>query len=326
MERGTFPLWPPQLSEHAAQVDLLLLLFTLLLFCLVVPIGFALVYFIIKYRAGSSADRRHNVTRSIRLEIAWAAIPFVLTLVFFVWAARLYFDLFNPPDDALEITVVAKQWMWKFQHPTGQREINVLHVPAGQPVVLSMISQDVIHSLFIPALRIKHDVLPNRYTQMWFEAQTPGEYLLECAEFCGTDHSAMDGRVVVMEPATYQRWLEESDVDLSLAARGAELFRSYGCSGCHTAGSVARAPRLEGVFGRPVPLAGGGTVIADEQYIRDSILLPNRQIVAGYEPIMPSFQGQIDEEDLISLVAYIRDLDWEAEDRVADEDPAEDGE
>lgn len=228
---------------------------------------------------------------------------------------QLYFNLFNPPENTLDINVVARQWMWKTQHPGGRREINELHVTAGTPVRLTMISQDVIHSFYVPALRQKMDVLPDRYTSMWFEANRPGRYLLECAEFCGTDHSAMRGELVVMEPAAYERWLRVGQPDDTLAETGARLFRSYGCSGCHAGNATVRAPRLEGLFGRPVPLAEGGTTIADRQYIRDSILLPNRHVVAGYEPIMPSFRDQIGEEDMLALIAYIQSLGRETEDR-----------
>jgi cytochrome c oxidase subunit 2 len=235
-------------------------------------------------------------------------IPFLLSLVFFVWAASLFFRLYHPPAGALNIDVVAKQWMWKFQHTGGQREIDVLHVPAGEPVELTMISQDVIHSLFLPALRIKQDVLPDRYTRLWFNADTPGEYLLECAEFCGTEHSHMRGRFIVMAPADYQRWLDQSATDETLAAEGERLFRSYGCSGCHAVGGAIRAPSLAGIYGRPVPLADGTTVIADERYIRDSILMPRRQIAAGYQPVMPSFAGRIPEEELVAVIAYIQSL------------------
>jgi cytochrome c oxidase subunit 2 len=289
-------------------VDWLTFGFTVLLLTLVVPIFAVLVWFVIKYRQGSTADRSHRVSGSMRIEAAWSIIPFVLALVFFVWAANLYYRLYHAPEGAIPISIVAKQWMWKAQHPGGQREINELHVPAGEPVKLTMISQDVIHSLFLPALRIKQDVLPDRYTSLWFNAERPGQYLLECAEFCGTQHSLMGGRLIVMTPADYQRWLGESRTDVTLAATGERLFRSYGCSGCHGANSAVRAPSLAGLFGRPVPLAGGTTTIADARYIRDSILQPRRDVVAGYEPIMPSFAGRIPEEDLLALVAYIQSL------------------
>ena len=204
--------------------------------------------------------------------------------------------------------MVGQQWMWKFQHPGGQREINELHVPAGRRIQLNMISQDVIHSLYFPALRIKQDVLPGRTTDQWFEAERPGTYHLLCTEFCGTAHSEMRGRIVVLEPAAYADWLALQDAALTLAERGAARFRSYGCSGCHEDSDVVRAPSLYGVYGNPVPLASGEIVVADEQYIRDSILLPMRHVVAGYRPVMPSFAGRIPEEDLVELVAFIKSL------------------
>lgn len=309
----TLALWPAAISQYAREVDWLVFAFTVLLVILVVPIFAALVWFAIKYRQGSPADRSHRISRSVAVETAWSAIPFLLSLVFFVWAASLYFRLYHPPPGALDIDVVAKQWMWTFQHSGGQREINELHVPVGEPVELTMISQDVIHSLFLPALRIKQDVLPDRYTHLWFNAERPGEYLLECAEFCGTEHSHMGGRLIVMSPADYQGWLNQAATDETLAARGARLFRSYGCSGCHGANSAVRAPSLAGIFGRPVPLSDGSTTIADERYIRDSILMPRRQVAAGYEPIMPSFAGRILEEDLIAVIAYIQSLSGSAE-------------
>jgi cytochrome c oxidase subunit II len=207
------PLWPPAISQYAREADWIVFGFTALLMILVVPIFAALVWFAIKYRRGSAADRTHKISRSVAIEAAWSAIPFALSLVFFVWAASLFYRLYHPPEGALVIDVVAKQWMWKFQHPGGQREIDELHVPMGEPVELTMISQDVIHSLFLPALRIKQDVLPGRYTSLWFNADRPGEYLLECAEFCGTEHSHMGGRLIVLAPAEYQRWLDRTGTD-----------------------------------------------------------------------------------------------------------------
>ncbi len=308
MTPGTPALWPPAISQYAREVDWLVFGFTALLVVLVVPIFVALVWFAIKYRQGSVADRTHKITRSVAIETAWSVIPFLLSMIFFVWAAHLFFRLYHPPAGSLNINVVAKQWMWKFQHPGGQREIDVLHVPTGEPVELTMISQDVIHSLFLPALRIKQDVLPDRYTHLWFNAERPGEYLLECAEFCGSHHSHMAGRFIVMAPTDYQKWLDEAATDETLAAEGERLFRAYGCSGCHDPGGAIRAPSLSGIYGRPVPLADGTTTLADERYIRDSILMPRRQIAAGYQPLMPSFAGRIPEEELIAVIAYIQSL------------------
>lgn len=302
------PLWPPIASAFAGKVDLLLAGLLILVSLLTIPVFVLLLVFAIRYRQGSSASRQHRLDRNIKLEVSWTIIPFALSLIFFVWAAKLYFDQHNPPTGALEIDVLAKQWMWKFQHPGGQREINELHVPAHQPVKLTMISQDVIHSLYFPALRIKQDVLPGRYTTLWFEADQPGAYHLFCAEFCGTDHSEMGGEIIIMEPAAYEEWLRLEPSDLSLAAKGAELFRSLGCSGCHVNSPVVHAPPLTGVFGGPVPLASGRVIVADEAYLRDSILLPKKDVVAGYEPIMPSFENRVSEEQLVQLIAYIRSL------------------
>ena len=307
-EAGGFALWPEALSRHAHQVDLVTLGLAALLFVLTVPVFVLMAWFAIKYRAGSSADRSGGETRNVKLEVAWALLPLAAALVFFAMAGKLYVEAASPPANALPIAVVAKQWMWKAQHPGGQREIDALHVPVGTPVRLTMISQDVIHSFFVPALRLKKDVLPGRYTEMWFTADEPGRYPLRCAEFCGTSHSLMTGELVVMRPEDYQRWLDRSGTDPTLASQGERLFRDLGCSGCHGAGGTVRAPRLEGLFGRPVPLAGGGITTADAAYVRNSILRPNRQVAAGYDAIMPSYEGQIGEEEIIRLVAYIRSL------------------
>jgi len=311
----TMPLWPPIASALAGQVDLLLAGLLALVSLLTIPVFVLLLVFAIRYRRGSSADRQHSASRKIKLEVSWAIIPFALSLIFFVWAAKLYFDEHNPPDGALEVDVLAKQWMWKFQHGGGEREINELHVPAHRPVELNMISEDVIHSLYFPALRIKQDVLPGRYTTLWFEADRPGTYHLFCAEYCGTSHSEMGGQIVIMEPAAYEAWLERTPSDLSLAAEGADLFRSLGCSGCHVTSPIVHAPPLDGVFGNPVPLASGKVIVADEAYLRDSILLPKKNVVAGYEPIMPSFEGRISEEQLVQLIAYVKSLATKQENR-----------
>lgn len=300
----------PEVSHYAASLDHLFLGMVLLSVAFIVPIGIAIVYFCVKYRRGSAADRTHRMVASHQrvLELSWMLIPFAITLVFFVWAARLYVEWASPPVGALEIEVVGKQWMWKFQHPGGQREINTLHVPMGVPVKLVMISQDVIHSMYLPELRIKRDALPGRYTTLWFRAEHPGAYRLRCTEFCGTDHSTMGGQLIVMAPADYQSWLDHAGTDMSLAAGGEALFRKFGCSGCHGAHANVHAPSLGGLFGTTVHTADGRAVLADEAYIRDCLLLPKRNIVAGYPPIMPSFQGQLGEDDLLQLIAYIRSL------------------
>ena len=300
--------WLGEISAHATDVDCLLGAAGLLVLALSAPVFVLTIVFAVKYRRGKPADRRHAPKRNVWAEVSWAAIPFLLLLVFYVQATRLFADLYRPPANALEIEAVAKQWMWKFQHPEGQQEINELHVPAGMPVKITMASQDVIHSLFIPALRIKQDVVPGRYTDLWFQADRPGSYQLLCAEFCGTDHSLMGGRFIVMTPGDYSTWLERSKVDDTLAAQGAALFRSKGCSGCHGPAATVHAPSLEGLFGSTLPLQNGTTVIADAQYIHDSILLPQSQIAAGYPSIMPTFQNQLTEDEVLKLVAYVESL------------------
>lgn len=299
-------LLPPAVSAYAHQVDLMALAFTALMVLFTTPVFVCILIFAIRYRKGSGASRDHRPRGSARLEIGWMVIPFVAACFFYVWAARLFYQHDTPPADALQIDVVAKQWMWKFEHPGGQREINELHVPADRPVLLKMISEDVIHDLFLPALRIKQDVLPGRYTQEWFQADESGIYPLRCAEFCGTEHAQMVGRLVIMPPADYARWLEQSDVSASLVAQGADLFRRYGCSGCHGPAATVHAPPLAGLYGRPVPLEDGSVVVADDRYIRDSILLPRKEVAAGYAPIMPTFANLLSEGDVMKLVAYIK--------------------
>lgn len=303
---GFAALWPGRASAYGASVDELLLCFLVLCALLAAPVFVLITVFAVKYRRGKPADRMHKANQNVGLEISWSLVPFLLLLGFYVWATWLFFDLHEAPAASLGIDVVAKQWMWKFQHPGGQREINELHVPVGEPVKLTMASEDVIHSLYIPALRIKQDLVPGRYTSLWFTADRAGTYRLACAEFCGTDHSMMGGKFVAMAPADYAAWLEKSDVDGSLAQKGAALFRSRGCSGCHDPAATVHAPNLDGLYGRPVPLADGSVVTADDQYLRDSILLPQSQIAAGYPAIMPTFQNLLSEEEVMELVAYIK--------------------
>jgi cytochrome c oxidase subunit 2 len=303
-----FPWWPPTASDYAGRIDFLfgsLLVVALLTAGLVF---FLLLYFANKYRHTSTADRSGTTKKTWRFEVSWTAATLLIFVALAVWGASLFLRLYNPPPDALQIFVVGKQWMWKVQHPGGQREINELHVPAGQDVRLVMASQDVIHSFFIPALRIKQDVVPGRYETMWFRADKVGRYHLFCAEYCGTDHAHMGGWLTVMEPRDYANWLHVQGGQETLAAQGEDLFRRYGCSGCHEPGGTVRAPRLEGVFGSPVPLSDGSVVVADERYVRDSILDPKAQVAAGYQPVMPTFAGQVSEDDLAKLVAYIESI------------------
>ena len=309
---GFIPLWPEQASAYAGSVDHLVLAFSVLIIALSAPVFILIVAFAVIYRRGKPADRAHPLNRNVWIETSWAVIPFLLILVFYVWSTSIYFHLHRPPADATQIEVVAKQWMWKFQHGGGQGEIDELHVPVGTDIKLNMISQDVIHSLYLPALRIKQDVLPGRYTSLWFNADKPGTYRMTCAEFCGTDHSVMGGSIVVQSAADYAAWLETFATDQTLAAQGAALFRRFGCSGCHEPHSTVRAPSLAGIYGQPVALQDGTTVIADAQYIRDSILMPSAQVAAGYVPIMPTFANVATESDLISLTAYIQSLTIDA--------------
>jgi cytochrome c oxidase subunit 2 len=242
------------------------------------------------------------------LEITWSVIPLGIFMVVFGWGAVIYFHERTPPRGATDIYVVGKQWMWKIQHQEGQREINELHVPVDRDIKLIMTSQDVIHSFFIPAFRIKQDVIPGRYTTLWFRATTPGTYHLFCAQFCGTDHSGMIGQVVVMNPADYQTWMSGGTVSGSLAQNGETLFEQLGCSTCHRFDIQGRGPNLKGIFGNPVQLQDGRTVQADDNYVRESVLNPTAKVVSGFQPIMPSFQGQVSEEQLNALVAYVKSL------------------
>jgi len=308
-----FRMWPAQASAHAVRVDQLFIAFSALIVALAAPVFILMAVFAIRYRRGVDADRSRAPVRGVWIETGWAIIPFLLTLAFFVYSSWLYFQTGRPPPGALTIDVVAKQWMWKFEHPGGQREIDELHVPSGEAVKLVMTSQDVIHSLFLPALRLKQDVLPGRYTTLWFNADKPGTYALRCTQFCGFDHAVMGGRFIVMRPADYAHWLQQAGTDGSLAQQGFELFRRLGCSGCHGPDSTHRAPKLEGLYGRPVPLDGGRVTVADDQYLRDSILYPARDVAAGYAPIMPTFAGQVSESDLIRLVAYLKSIGDQAE-------------
>jgi len=302
------PFWPPTASGYASQINVL---FGALLIVGALTAGlvfFLMLFFANKYRHGSNADRSGTTKKTWRFEVSWTVATLLIFVGLAVWGADIYLHLYNPPANAVQIFVVGKQWMWKAQHPGGQREINELHVPVGQPIRLVLASQDVIHSFFIPALRIKQDVVPGRYETMWFRADKVGRYHLFCAEYCGTDHAHMGGWITVMEPRDFGRWLQAQGGQETLAAQGKDLFRRYGCSGCHEAGGTVRAPRLEGVFGSPVPLSDGSVVIADERYVRDSILDPKAQVAAGYAPVMPTFAGQIGEDDLAKLVAYVESI------------------
>jgi cytochrome c oxidase subunit II len=300
--------WPQTASPFASELNHL---FAALLAVSAMVLGLVfglIIYFGTKYRNGSAADRTDEHRKSWRWEVSWTTATLLMFLALFVWGGNLYARLYNPPPNALDIYVIGKQWMWKVQHPEGQAEIDELHVPVGRPVRLVMTSQDVIHSFFVPAFRVKQDVLPGRDTEIWFRATKTGVFPLLCAEYCGTDHSMMRGRIVVMRQEDYSDWLSQQPEGDDLAHEGAKLFVAQGCSGCHADSSSVHAPKLAGLYGRTVNLSDGRQVKADDGYIRDSILQPKRDIVAGYEPIMPSFSGLFDDGEIQSLTAYIRSL------------------
>ena len=303
-----FPLFPDRASTLAGRVDALyyFLVAVTVFFSAVIVIG--LVYSAIRYRKGSKAPRTGAVHEHLGLELTWSIVPLVIALGIFVWSARLFMDMHVAPKDAMEIYVVGKQWMWKIQHPQGNREINELHVPVGRPVKLIMTSQDVIHSFSVPAFRLKQDVLPGKYTTEWFEATTPGTYHLFCAEYCGTSHSGMTGNVIVMEPSAYEQWLAGGGTGTNMAVSGEQLFQQFGCQTCHRAGSGQRGPDLLGLFGKQVRLANGETIVADQEYIRESILNPTSKAVAGYQLLMPTYRNQLTQDQVNQLIEYVKTL------------------
>jgi cytochrome c oxidase subunit 2 len=301
------PLWPARASTGAGNVDALYIFLLLLSGFMCLAIFMMIVVFALRYRRqpGRAAEQ---IEGSTALEITWSVVPLGIFMVIFAWGAFIFFQERTPPRDASEVYVVAKQWMWKLEHVEGQREINELHVPVGRDVKLIMTSQDVIHSFYVPAFRIKQDVLPGRYTTAWFRATKPGVYHLFCAEYCGSQHSGMIGQVMVMEPAQYQAWLSGGSTSGSLASNGESIFQQLGCVTCHRSDTQGRGPNLAGIFGKPVQLEDGRTVVADENYIRESILSPSAKVVKGFKPIMPVFQGLVSEEQLTELVAYVKSL------------------
>jgi cytochrome c oxidase subunit II len=312
-------LMPPQASTIASQVDLLygFLLVVSAFFSLLIAV--AVIYLSVRYRRRSENDRTPHIHGSNVLELVWSVIPFGITMVMFFWGAHLFVEMKRPPDDALQVNVVGKQWMWKIQHLEGRREINELHVPIGRPVKLTLTSEDVIHSFYVPAFRMKQDAVPGRYATAWFEATKVGAYHLFCAEYCGTVHSGMIGTVYVMDPADYQAWLAgegggsgvamaATTGGVSVASAGEGLFGQLGCVTCHKSEPGALGPSLVGVAGRTVTLENGGTTTADDDYLRESILNPQAKVVKGYTPVMPTFKGQVTEEQVLQLIAYIKSL------------------
>jgi cytochrome c oxidase subunit II len=306
-----FPLFPESASAVSGQVDSLFWVWAVISAFFTALIAGLILYFMVKYRRRSPDQVGENEQEAMWLEVTWSVIPLLITLAMFAWGARVFFTIYRPPADAIQYESIGKQWMWKFQHPEGNREINTLHVPVGQPILVRLTSEDVIHSFYVPAFRVKQDAIPGRYTSIWFTATKPGLYKLFCAEYCGGEHSKMGGTVVAMEPRRYEEWLAGGVAGRSLSASGAELFNSLACVTCHREGAggrPARGPRLEGLYGRQVKLEDGRTLVADDDYVRESILNPMAKIVAGWPPVMPTYQGQVSEEQLTQLLAYVRSL------------------
>lgn len=303
-----FPLFPDTASTLAPQLDAIYFFGLLVSAVSSLGIALAVVYLAVRYRRTPQNTVGRREKAGLLLELTWSIVPLGIMLFMFAWGAQLFIEAQRPPAGAAEYYVTGKQWMWKFQHPEGQREINTLHVPVGRPIKLTMTSEDVIHSFFVPAFRGKMDVLPGRYTHYWFEATKPGTYRLFCAEYCGAEHSLMGGSIVVMEERDYEQWLETGGAAARPPASGAELFVAKACDTCHRAGSALQAPSLHGLFGHQVRLADGSTATVDENYLRESILDPTARMVEGYPPLMPTYKGQLTEEELLQLIIYIKSL------------------
>ena len=301
------PLFPEQASTLAPEVDNLYFFVTAVTAFFALLVVFFVIVFAVKYQDRTGERVGAPNTGSILLELGWSIVPFFVSMAIFAWATIVFFHLVRAPDQTLEIYSTGKRWMWRFQHIDGQSEINELHVPLGRPVKVTFTSEDVLHSLFIPAFRVKADAIPGRYSSIWFTPTRKGEYHLFCAEYCGTQHSGMIGRVFVMEPIEYQAWLSGGG-GLSMTARGEQLFQQLGCVSCHLTDGSGRGPSLAGKYGQPQQLANGAAVVVDDTYIRESILTPQAKLVAGYGPVMPTFQGQVDEQGLMSLIEYIKTL------------------
>ena len=303
------PLFPEAASSFAWQVDALYFYLILISVAFTIPIVAAVFFFAVRYRQTEKYATPEEMHGSIVLETVWSIIPFVISMTIFLGGAYVYYNQYRMPEDAMDVYVVGKQWMWKLQHATGHREINELHVPVGRNVKLTMTTEDALHDFSIPAFRTKADVVPGRYTYLWFNATKPGKYHLYCAEYCGLNHSGMGGWVYVMEQRDFDNWLAGNESGQTPVQQGQDLFQNkLGCASCHAGGDNQRGAKLEGIFGKDVKLVGGQTVKVTDEYIRNSILNPSSQIVEGYQPIMPTFKGQVTEEQLVSLVAYIKSL------------------
>jgi cytochrome c oxidase subunit 2 len=300
-------LFPPEASTIAPHIDELYFFLILISLVGLALVALLLVVFSIAYRKEKHPEAV-QIEGSTLLEATWTIIPLALFMICFVWGAVLYFRIYSPPTNAMNIYIVGKQWMWKAEHPGGQHEINALHVPIGRPVQLTIISQDVFHSFSIPAFRVKREAIPGRYTTVWFNATLPGTYHLFCTQYCGTSHSAMIGEITALKPEDYQAWVASSTSGQSLAQNGERLFASLGCNACHNGDPSSRGPSLAQVYGSRLQLANGSTTVVDDAFLRQSILQPSMHVTAGYAPIMPTYQGQVSEEGLIDLVEYIKNL------------------
>jgi cytochrome c oxidase subunit 2 len=305
---SSFPLFPEAASSIARDVDYLYFFILAVSGFFALLVSALVVYFAVKYRRRHPDEVGADIHGSIALELLWTTIPFLLAMVMFVWGADLFFRIARPPADSMEVFVVGKQWMWKVQHPEGVREINELHVPVNRNVKITLGSEDVLHDYFIPAFRVKMDAVPGKLTTLWFRATKPGTYQIFCAEYCGTQHSGMIGHVTVMEEHDYEAWLAGGRSTGTAVENGERLFTDLACITCHKADTTGRGPVLAGVFGSEVRLMDGRTVVADENYLRESIVNPQAKVVLGYQPIMPTFQGTVSEENLMQLIAYIKTL------------------
>jgi len=303
-----FPLKPPTASTTAASVDHLQFALTAITLFFTIGIFSTIFYFMVRYRRRSEDEIPAETQTSLPLELTWTIIPTLICAGLFVWASSLYFENSRPPNAAMEIFVIGKQWMWHLQHTEGPREIDELHVPVGVPVKLTMTSEDVIHDFFIPVFRIKKDVLPGRYSTIWFQATKIGTYHFFCAQYCGTDHSGMIGWVYVMSPSDYARWLNSNVNKETMAGGGQRLFTQFGCVTCHGPGGNGTGPSLQGIYGTQVTLRTGQNRTVDDAFIRQAIVNPNALPLANFAPIMPSFQGQVDEEQILQLIAYVKSL------------------
>jgi cytochrome c oxidase subunit 2 len=302
------PLYPEQASNFAPQVDNLVIFMISVCLFFAVAICAAVIYFFFKYHRKRPDDIGVAIHGDLRLEIAWIVLPFFLLLAMFGWGAAIYVDYRRTPADTLDIYVVGKQWMWRLQQPDGRKEINELHVPVNRNIRLIMASEDVIHDFSVPSFRVKMDVVPGHYNNMWFRPTKPGRYHFFCSQYCGTNHAVMGGWVTVMEPDNYAKWLSGTAASGDPVAIGEKLYTELACNTCHTPDGKGRGPSYNGVYGSKVKLADGSIVVADDAYIRESILQPNAKIVAGYAPVMPSFQGLVTEDQILALTAYIKSM------------------